>query len=119
MRPRKIDISERRLPQNCSTVVAIPARNEEDRVSRCLAALALQRDTFGAPIDPGKFEVARQLAAGLPFCLEILLEVQLSHNATAGGARRRAMDEGADRLRKGAGGGVLMTSDADSVVKPT
>ena len=124
--------SERSLFQNCHAIVAIPARNEADRISHCLAALAVQRDRLGAPIAAGSFgilllvnnstdetaHVARNLAVGLPYSLEIL-EVSLMENATAGRARRHAMEEAAGRLRKGAGDGVLLTTDADSMVPPS
>src|ERR1700759_5700317 len=113
-------------------IVAIPARNEADRISRCLAALAMQRDRNGAPITPGRFGVyvlvnnsaddtagaARRLAAALPFPLEVA-EVKFSDNASAGGARRRAMQEAALRLRQCSESGVLLTTDADSVVTPS
>jgi hypothetical protein len=123
---------ERAPLRKCSAIVAIPARDEADRISRCLAALAVQRDRLGAPIETGSFGVlllvnnstdetalaARNTASRLPYPLEVL-EVSLSQNATAGGARRRAMEEAADRLRKGVGDGVLLTTDADSVVTPS
>jgi hypothetical protein len=137
MKRRAIESSEivhsgRLLPRKCPAIVAIPARNEADRISRCLAALAMQRDRLGAPITAGSFgvlllvnnsidqtaHVARNLTTRLPYPLEIL-EVSLSGNARAGGARRRAMEEAAGRLRKGPGDGLLMTTDADSVVTPS
>lgn len=118
--------------RQCRAIVAIPARNEADRISRCLSALAVQRDRLGAPIAAGEFGVlvlvnnsmdqtartARGLAATLPYPLEVL-EVQLSQNATAGGARRRAMQEARERLTTVAGGSILLTTDADSVVTPS
>ena len=118
------------LDGKCSAIVAIPARNEVARISRCLAALAVQRDRLGAPIVPGSFGVlllvnnsddatanaARDLTSRLPYPLEII-EVSLS-SATAGGARRRAMDEAARRLKISMEGGVLLTTDADSMVTP-
>lgn len=33
-----------------AAVIAIPARNEGDRIGKCLAALAIQRDRFGTPV---------------------------------------------------------------------
>jgi Glycosyl transferase family 2 len=128
----KIVRSESLLLRKCSAIVAIPARDEADRISRCLAALAMQRDRLGAPIETGSFGVlllvnnstdetalaARNTASRLPYPLEVV-DVSLSQNATAGGARRRAMEEAADRLRKGVGDGVLLTTDADSVVSPS
>lgn len=116
----------------CLAVVAIPARNEAERIGRCLAALATQRDRFGAPIASGAFGVlllvnnstdgtayaAHSMAGRLPCPLGVL-EVALTRNATAGGARRRAMEEAATGLRAERGRGILLTTDADSLVSPT
>src|ERR1700748_2213479 len=110
---------------------AVPASNEADRICRCLAALATQRDRLGSPISAGDFGVlllvnnssdataiaARRMACELPYPLEIL-EVSLQ-NATAGAARRRAMEEAAKRIRAPFDDGVLLTTDADSTVTPT
>jgi glycosyltransferase involved in cell wall biosynthesis len=111
-------------------IVAVPARNEAERISRCLASFAVQRDRLGAPIPAGDFgvlllvnnssdetaEIARRMAPGLPYPLEIL-EVVLTP-PTAGRARRQSMEEAAVRLRASPRGGVLLTTDADSVVSP-
>jgi glycosyl transferase family 2 len=137
MHRRTIEKSEivqaERLPLlSCSAIIAIPARNEAERIARCLAALAVQRDRLGAPIPPGRFgvlllvnnatdctaEVARRLMPDLPYPLEVL-EVSLVGNATAGGARRRAMQEAAEQFGENSANGVLLTTDADSLVAPT
>ena len=137
MHRRTIETSEIVQPERLSlprrsAIVAIPARNEAERIARCLSALAVQRDRLGAPITPGHFgvlllvnnstdgtaDVARKLVPNLPYPLEIL-EASLLRNATAGGARRRAMQEAAERLGKGSANGVLLTTDADSLVTPT
>src|ERR1700759_2013591 len=118
--------------RNCPAIVAVPARNEADRIRRCLAALAVQRDRNGAPVAPGSFAVfllvnnstdataqaARSMALQVPYPLEVL-EITLESGATAGGARRRAMEEAAARLRAGERNGVLLTTDADSAVSPS
>src|ERR1700744_796262 len=110
----------------------IPARNEADRIGRCLAALAVQRDRNGAPVVPGSFGVlllvnnstdatalaARSMALLVPYSLEVL-EITLESGATAGGARRRAMEEAAARLGIRERNGVLLTTDADSAVSPS
>jgi Glycosyl transferase family 2 len=115
--------------RNCPAIVAIPARNEADRIRRCLAALAVQRDRLGAAIEPGAFgvlllvnnstdrtvDIAREVAGQLPYPLEILV-TSLTHDATAGGARRRTMQDAAARLRDCRSDGILLTTDADSVV---
>ena len=118
--------------RRCAAIVCIPARNEADRIGRCLAALAVQRDRNGAPVVPGSFAVfllvnnstdataqaARSMALQVPYPLEVL-EITLESGATAGGARRRAMEEAAARLRAGERNGVLLTTDADSAVSPS
>src|ERR1700760_5090325 len=105
--------------QRCAAIVCIPARNEADRIGRCLAALAVQRDRNGAPVVPGSFAVlllvnnstdataqaARSMAVQVPYPLEVL-EITLESGATAGGARRRAMGGGGARVRRRGGHGV-------------
>jgi glycosyltransferase involved in cell wall biosynthesis len=39
------------------SVVAIPAHNEARYIGGCLAAVALQRDEAGAPVEGGSFEI--------------------------------------------------------------
>ncbi len=124
--------SESVLLRSCPVIVAIPARNESERIIRCLSALAVQRDGLGAPVPVGSFGVlllvnnscdetasaARRASSGLPYPLAVR-EVQLSRNATAGGARRLAMEEAAALIRCSSIEGFLLTTDADSVVSPT
>jgi hypothetical protein len=86
----------RKLSQH---IVAIPAHNEAERIAKCLAALAMQRDGAGAPVAPGAFgvllyanncaddtvSVAHRMRTSLPYPLE-LIEARLDPScATAGG----------------------------------
>lgn len=122
-------------------VVAIPARDEHERIGDCLAALAMQRDRAGFPLEAGIFDVlvlanncsdetalaARSYAARVPFDLHVV-ECRLPPGeAHAGGARRVAMDQAA-ALLTGRGkrtadyavrDGLILTTDADSCVQPT
>ena len=116
-----------------SVIVAIPARNEEERVAACLQAFAAQTARDGTPLARGTFEVlllvnnsddatadrARSLASVLPFDLDVR-DVELPpDDATAGGARRLVMAEAARRLTaRSCANGVLMTTDADTRVPP-
>lgn len=104
-------------------VVAIPARNEQDRIGPCLDAL---REQTG--LAPGSFGILFLLnnctddtaavvrdAARSPALLRV---IEVEHDgATAGWARRVAMDAAADWLDEaGESDGLLLTSDADSRV---
>jgi hypothetical protein len=115
-------------------VVAIPACNEAARIEACLAALAAQRDSFGAPLEDGSFQIlvfanncddgteetVRRFAPVCPHPVLVVSEQLGPERANAGCARKRAMDIAADRLLKhGHHGGILLTTDADSCVSPT
>ncbi len=115
-------------------VVAIPAKDEAGRIGACLAALATQRDRFGAPVEAGTFEVlvyantcaddtadvVRAVAAASPHPVAVVSEVLPPEHRTAGWARKRAMDLAATRLGEaGRHDGVILTTDADSCVGPT
>jgi hypothetical protein len=112
-------------------VVAIPVRDEEQRLPACLSALAGQRDRRGRPVAPDSFgivvfanncrdrsaDLARSLGGQFSLPLRVV-EASLSPTkAHAGNARRRAMELaeawlGEERVRDG----VILTSDADSRV---
>jgi GT2 family glycosyltransferase len=122
------------LPQSRLSVVAIPAHNEASYIEGCLAALALQRDEVGAPIERGSFEVlilanncsdetaavARQAARSIPHPVNVVEEDMIGARMNAGWARKRAMDLAAVRLADAAPiHGLILTTDADSRVAPT
>lgn len=125
------------LPLNAAlapTIIAIPACNEEQRIGDCLAALAVQRDACGRRIplecyrlllyanncSDATSSMAAQVQAGTGLCLEILEAVRDEERFAAGLARKTVMDMAADRLEaSGAAGGLIMTTDADSMVSPT
>jgi glycosyl transferase family 2 len=112
-------------------VIAIPVKDEEERLPACLRALADQRDWLGRPIPPALVRVvifannctdqsaglARKLAEGLSLDVRVVEARLPSATAHAGAARRAAMDiaeawlvEGGER------DGVILTTDADSQV---
>jgi hypothetical protein len=116
-----------------STVVAIPVKDEAERLPACLSALAEQVDRKGQPLLSGSFGVlifanncrdgsaalARSLAQSLPFPLRVVEGWLPPDRAHAGGARRAAMDLAAAWLAEGHGDdGVILTTDADSRVFP-
>jgi len=114
-------------------VVAIPAKDEAERLGACLHALGGQVDLRGRPLPRSAFgvvvfandcrddtaEVARALGAKAPFELRVV-EARLPRAfAHAGGARRAAMDLGEAWLAQSSRPrGVLLTTDADSCVAP-
>jgi hypothetical protein len=115
-------------------IVAIPAMNEADRIHACLAALATQRDRYGSPLAPGSFEIVvlanncsddtADIAAAMsrvcPHPILVVSENLHGEQANAGWARKRAMDIAADRLVRGdRSDGLILTTDADSLVSPT
>jgi cellulose synthase/poly-beta-1,6-N-acetylglucosamine synthase-like glycosyltransferase len=118
---------------NRRAVVAIPAKNEAERLAHCLRALGEQLDRRGRPLPRGAFgvvvlandcdddtaAVARAAGQGRRYELRVI-ETRLPRPfAHAGGARRAAMDlaeawlaERPDRAD------VILTTDADSLAAP-
>jgi GT2 family glycosyltransferase len=114
-------------PRFC--VVAIPVKDEAERLPACLEALAAQREARGRRLAPDAFGVllfannctdgsaalARRLTAGWPFEVRIVERRLPAGQAHAGGARRAAMDLAS--VWAGPQGAIL-TTDADSRVPP-
>src|SRR5580704_7715484 len=87
-------------------IVAIPVRDEEQRLPACLSALAVQRDRHGKPLDPdcfgiivfanncrdGSADLARSLSERLSLPLRVVEASLPPAAAHAGNARRAAMD---------------------------
>ncbi len=112
-------------------VVAIPTKDEAERLPGCLNALAGQRDLRERPLAPGAFgvvvfanncsddsaDVARSMGERLPFPTRVCEASLLPPFAHAGGARRAAMDLADVWLsERSERGGVIFTTDADSRV---
>jgi hypothetical protein len=114
-------------------VVAIPVKDEEERLPGCLGALAQQRDGSEQPIPPALVRIVvfannctdqsasltRKLGGGLSLNVRVV-EVRLPPAAAhAGNARRGAMDIAEAWLMQGGEtDGVILTTDADSQVAP-
>lgn len=126
--------SPHRLGEAAPAIVAIPACNEASRIEGCLAALATQRDPYGAPVPAGAFAilvyanncsddtvaVAERFAETCPHPIHVVPARHSPERANAGWARKMAMDLAADRLEAaGITNGLLLTTDADSLVSPT
>src|SRR3984885_7843832 len=114
-------------------VVAVPVKDEEERVPACLRALAQQRDRLGQPIPPTLVRIvafanncsdrsaslARKLGAGLSLDIRVAEARLPPAVAPAGPARRVVMDLAeAWLVEAGDKDGVILTTDADSQVAP-
>ena len=114
-------------------VVAVPVKDEEERLPACLRALAHQRDRLGQSIPPTLVRIvvfanncsdrsaslARKLGAGLSLDIRVAEARLPPAVAHAGSARRAVMDLAeAWLVEAGDKDGVIMTTDADSQVAP-
>ena len=120
-------------PTEPAFVVAIPVRDEEERLPACLRALARQRDRLGQAIPPTLVRVvvfanncadrsaslARKLGAGLSLDIRVVEARLPPATAHAGNARRAVMDLAeAWLVEAGESDGVILATDADSQVAP-
>jgi GT2 family glycosyltransferase len=102
-------------------VVAIPVRDEVDRIGPCLAALNAQHQLPDAVVlllnncSDGTEAAVRAVEPRCRFRLDIVARDLPTARAYAGHARRLAMQRAADYL---GAGGILLTTDADAVVPP-
>ena len=115
-----------------AAVVAIPVRDEAERIPACLEALATQRDGCDQPLRADTFgvvlmlnnctddtaDIVRRMLDRLPFRVWVVERQLPAIMAHAGGARKLAMEAAADLLRGGdaAQSRVIMTTDADGRV---
>lgn len=110
------------MPQTRSgkIVVALPVKDEREHIGPCLRALAWQRDVRGHQAlllvnntSDGTVGTVRQLAPSLPMPVHVLERRFPPAQASAGHARRCAMEAA---LALTGPGGVLLTTDADGRV---
>jgi hypothetical protein len=109
-------------PHHGPVVIAIPVRDEEERIGSCLAALTDQIDAQADHIvllvnntSDGTVEAARRVAMPPGTTLHIVERTLPPEQANAGQARRLAMQEA---YRLAGGSGILLTTDADSQADP-
>jgi GT2 family glycosyltransferase len=113
------------VPSLLDTVIAVPVRNEVERIAACLRAIDAQDG-----LAPGRLGLVLflnnctdgtpEIVAGLLPTLSIPVRVieTTYAGAHAGWARRAAMDAGAAWLDEAGTSGTLLTTDADSRVPP-
>jgi GT2 family glycosyltransferase len=103
------------------SVVAIPVRDEADRIGPCLTALNAQVRPPDAVLllvnnSTDRTEtIVRGMAPHLRFRLDVATVDLPPAQASAGHARRLAMQRAADHVGER---GVLLTTDADAIVPP-
>jgi GT2 family glycosyltransferase len=108
------------MPMERQTVVAIPVRNEERHLTACLAALCAQTRPADAIVlllnncTDGSLDICRRARHSCP-AIHIVECTLHGDEACAGEARRRALEY----AQKLAGDGVILTTDADSIVPAT
>jgi glycosyltransferase involved in cell wall biosynthesis len=103
-------------------IVAVPVRDEAERIADCLHALAWQKEIRAHEIllllnncTDDTAAVVRDIAPGLPVPVHAVESVLSQERANAGHARRLAMRHAAERA---GAHGVLLTTDADGRVAP-
>ena len=117
--------------KHLSAIVAIPVKNEAERIITCLKALAVQRDRCNRPIPAGTYgvvlvlnnctdataQVVDAIQEQLPYPLWVVQRELPPGRAHAGRARKLAMDAAADLLSmNSAHFRMILTTDADGRV---
>ena len=125
MSPTSLPTAEAVPSTGPDVVIAVPVRNEGERIAACIKAIDAQTG-----LAPGRLglvlflnnctddtaAIVEALRPGLSIPLRVLHVVHAG--AHAGWARRSAMDEAAAWIEAGPGTGTLLTTDADSRVPP-
>jgi hypothetical protein len=126
--PNPIEFCNEKVP--IRGVVAIPVKDEAERIDPCLEALAVAHRFCDSPDAPffgvvlllnnctdKSAEIVRSFRPTLPFPIRILEEDFPPAEAHAGSARRVAMDAATHWLETcGRTDGIILTTDADSRV---
>ncbi|GAC1345459.1 MAG: glycosyltransferase family 2 protein [Acetobacteraceae bacterium] len=115
----------RRRLGEVATVVAVPVKDEDGHIAECLRALALQDEVRPDAIvllvnntTDRTVAIAQALRPSLPVPIEILEHWFPLEAASAGAARRMAMERAAVLLEAQPGPAALFTTDADGRVRP-
>jgi hypothetical protein len=109
------------MMQHDSITVAIPAKNEAERIIACLFALARQTRRPQSVVVLANncrdrtASIARTVAPALPYKLHVECHAFPPEQANAGPARRRTMALAAQLVHEN---GILLTTDADGMAAP-
>ena len=112
-------------PDAVETVIAIPVRNEAERVAACLAAIdaqtGLRPGSLGIVLflnncSDGTAGIVEAQRARMSVPVRVI-EVEFA-GANAGWARRAAMDAAAEWLEAAGSAGTILSTDADTRVPP-
>ena len=114
------------MTRGAPTVVAVPARDESERIGACLSALLDQRDLDGSPLQPGAVRIVvfanncrdrtAEIARRAGDRIEVVEADLPASICNAGTARRGAMEAASAMLSHG--DGLICTTDADSRARP-
>lgn len=123
-----------KINPNCTATIVLPVRNEAGFLAKNLESFARQIDLNNRPFDSKLFEIivfanncddesaeiARRWQRENKHLTVHVAEAKIRpENANIGFVRRWLMSEANDRLRRNrANGGVILTTDADTVVAP-
>ena len=122
--------SKNEVSPNIKSCIVIPVKDEEAYILKTLTSFLNQVDIFGEPLDFDQFEILvlannctdnsvaliKKFQLNYPHLNLYLDEVKLSPaNANIGYVRRKLMECAFARLSKN-GGGVIMTTDGDTMV---
>ncbi|MBP1179740.1 glycosyltransferase [Methylobacterium sp. PvR107] len=106
-------------------IVAVPVRNEEERIAACLRAIDSQTGLAPGSLGVVLFlnnctdrteAIVAEMVPDLSIPVRVLVET--FSGAHAGWARRRAMDAAAAWLGESGNAGIILSTDADSRVPP-
>lgn len=118
-------MSPPKSPDTVEFVIAIPVRNEAERVAACLAAIdaqtGLRPDSLGIVLflnncSDGTAGIVEAQRARMSVPVRVV-EVEFA-GANAGWARRAAMDAAAEWLEAAGSAGTILSTDADTRVPP-
>lgn len=134
MKSLKSEVNEKLMDATAAShgkvCIVIPVKNEEEYITKCLAAFLDQIDQTGNPIDRKIFEILilannctdkscsliQKFKLKNPSLTIDLKQITLEkHQANIGFVRKSLMDIAYSRLQKN-GGGIIMTTDADTIV---